>query len=54
MRSREASRLTDNPAIDTSPTFSPDGRWLAAVGLLTPDPLDDESPALLLTRADGS
>jgi len=36
------------------PAFSPDGRWLAAVGLLAPEPLDDLSPGLLLGPADGS
>jgi dipeptidyl aminopeptidase/acylaminoacyl peptidase len=36
------------------PAFSPDGRWLAAVGLLVPQPLDDLSPGLLLGPADGS
>lgn len=36
------------------PAYSPDGRWLAAVGLLEPDPLDDLSPGLLLAPADGS
>ena len=36
------------------PAFSPDGRWLAAVGVLDPQPLDDVSPGLLLGRADGS
>jgi dipeptidyl aminopeptidase/acylaminoacyl peptidase len=38
----------------TKPAFSPDGRWLAAVGVLEPEPLDDVSPGLLLVRADGS
>ena len=36
------------------PAFSPDGRWLAAVGLLQPEPLDDLSPGLLLGPSDGS
>ncbi len=35
------------------PAFSPNGRWLAAVGVLEPDPLDDVSPGLVLGRADG-
>ncbi|MBI3749093.1 MAG: S9 family peptidase [Chloroflexi bacterium] len=34
--------------------FSPDGRWLAAVGVLDADPLDDVSPGILLGPADGS
>ena len=33
------------------PAFSPDGRWLAAVGVLEPDPLDDISPGILLGPA---
>lgn len=36
------------------PAFSPDGRWLAAVGLLEPEPLDHLSPGLLLAPGDGS
>lgn len=37
----------------TKPAFSPDGRWLAAVGVLDTDPLDDISPGLVVTAADG-
>ena len=36
------------------PVFGPDGRWVVAVGVVEADPLDDVSPGLLLTRADGS
>ncbi len=36
------------------PAWSPDGRWVAAIGIREPAPLDDISPALLLARADGS
>jgi dipeptidyl aminopeptidase/acylaminoacyl peptidase len=36
------------------PAFSPDGRWLAAIGVLDPDLLDDDSPTILLGPADGS
>jgi dipeptidyl aminopeptidase/acylaminoacyl peptidase len=36
------------------PSYSPDGRWIAAVGILEPEPLDDVAPGLLLTPADGS
>jgi len=36
------------------PAWSPDGRWLAAVGILEPEPLDDLSPEILLGPADGS
>ena len=37
-----------------SPAFSTDGRWLAAVGWLAEDALDDTSPGLLIAPADGS
>ena len=36
------------------PAYSPDGRWLAAIGVLDPDPLDDASPTILVGPADGS
>ncbi len=36
------------------PSYSPDGRWLAAIGVLEADPLDDVSPELLLGPSDGS
>lgn len=36
------------------PAWSPDGRWLAAVGYFEPDALDDESPGLVVGPADGS
>ncbi len=36
------------------PAYSPDGRWLAAVGILQSQPLDDVMPGLLLGPADGS
>jgi dipeptidyl aminopeptidase/acylaminoacyl peptidase len=35
-------------------TVSPDGRWLAAIGVLEPEPLDDVSPTILVGPADGS
>ena len=34
--------------------YSPDGRWLAAIGVLEPEPLDDVSPTILIGPADGS
>lgn len=52
-RSRPRALLATGAPI-TKPSFSPDGRWLAAVGSLDPEPLDDVSPGLLLTRADGT
>ena len=38
----------------SQPAISPDGRWLAAVGVVEPDPLDDISPGIAITPADGS
>ncbi len=42
---REAVRLAGYAG---SPAFSPDGRWLACVGVDVADPLDDEVPALFV------
>jgi dipeptidyl aminopeptidase/acylaminoacyl peptidase len=36
------------------PAWSADGRWLAAVGWVVPDALDDVSPELVVGPADGS
>lgn len=36
------------------PAFSPDGRWLAAIGYLAKDALDDTSPELVVAPVDGS
>ena len=38
----------------TNPAWSPDGRWLAAIGILEPDTLDDVSPGLLVGPSRGS
>ena len=38
----------------SNPAISPDGRWLAAVGVVEPDPLDDVSPGIVIAPADGS
>ncbi len=46
--------LLDAGGFAGRPAFSPDGRWLAAVGVLEEWPLDDVSPGLLLGPADGS
>jgi dipeptidyl aminopeptidase/acylaminoacyl peptidase len=35
------------------PTISPDGRWLAAVGVIEPDALDDVSLGIIIAPADG-
>jgi dipeptidyl aminopeptidase/acylaminoacyl peptidase len=42
---REAIRLAGYAG---SPSFSPDGRWLACIGVDVADPLDDEQPGLFL------
>ncbi len=36
------------------PAWSPDGRWIAAVGMLDAEPLDDVSPTVVVGPADGS
>jgi dipeptidyl aminopeptidase/acylaminoacyl peptidase len=36
------------------PAISPDGRWLAAVGVTAPGPLDDLSPTIVVAPADGT
>jgi dipeptidyl aminopeptidase/acylaminoacyl peptidase len=46
--------VLDAPGGASRPAYSPDGRWLAAVGVLDEWPLDDVSPGLLLGPADGS
>jgi dipeptidyl aminopeptidase/acylaminoacyl peptidase len=46
---REAVRLAGYAG---SPAFSPDGRWLACVGVDVADPLDDEVPGLFVAPFD--
>ncbi len=36
------------------PAYSPDGRWIVAIGVLDPEMLDDDSPTILVGPADGS
>ena len=36
------------------PAWSPDGRWIAAVGIMTAEPFDDVSPGVLVGPAEGS
>jgi dipeptidyl aminopeptidase/acylaminoacyl peptidase len=38
----------------THPAWSPDGRWIAAEGVLEAEPLDDIAPGVILGLADGS
>ena len=52
-RSRPRPMLVTGAPI-SKPAFSPDGRWLAAVGSVEADPFDDVSPGLLLVRGDGA
>jgi dipeptidyl aminopeptidase/acylaminoacyl peptidase len=36
------------------PAWSPDGRWIAAQGVIEAEPIDDVSPGILIGPADGS
>ncbi|HEX7398273.1 MAG TPA: alpha/beta fold hydrolase [Candidatus Limnocylindrales bacterium] len=45
---REAIRLAGYAG---SPAFSPDGRWLACIGVDVADPLDDEQPGIFVASA---
>ena len=38
----------------TKPAVSPDGRWVAAIGVLDAEPRDDISPTVLVAPVDGS
>jgi dipeptidyl aminopeptidase/acylaminoacyl peptidase len=38
----------------TDAAWSPDGRWIAAIGVLESEPFDDVSPGVLVGPADGS
>lgn len=42
------------PGWASHPAWSPDGRWIAARGLLEPEPLDDVIPGVVVGPADGS
>ncbi|MEO8273739.1 MAG: prolyl oligopeptidase family serine peptidase, partial [Chloroflexota bacterium] len=37
-----------------SPAWSPDGRWLVAIGYVPPNALDDVSPTIVVAPSDGS
>ncbi len=53
-REPEPREVMAPPGWASRPAYSADGRWLAAVGVLEPEPLDDVSPTLLIGPADGS
>jgi dipeptidyl aminopeptidase/acylaminoacyl peptidase len=53
-RRAEPSCVIDAAGGVTRPAYSPNGRWIAGVGVLEPAPLDDVMPTLLLAPADGS
>ena len=38
----------------TDAAWSPDGRWVAAIGIVQPEPVDDVSSTILLASGDGS
>jgi dipeptidyl aminopeptidase/acylaminoacyl peptidase len=42
------------PGWASHPAWSPDGRWIAARGVLEPEPLDDVIPGVVVGPADGS
>ncbi len=47
-RSSEAREVVRLAGLAGHPAFSPDGRWLACIGVDVPDPLDDEVPGLFV------
>ncbi len=53
-RPLEPKCLIDAAGGAARPAYSPNGRWLAAVGILEPAPLDDVMTTVLLAPADGS
>jgi dipeptidyl aminopeptidase/acylaminoacyl peptidase len=50
----EPIELLRLPGPASRPAVSPNGRWLAVVGVTAPDPLDDLSPTIVVAPADGS
>jgi dipeptidyl aminopeptidase/acylaminoacyl peptidase len=50
----EATRITDNPAADSTPLYSPDGRFIAYAALLLPGLEEDHTHLFLYDRTTGS
>ena len=50
----EPREILAAPGWANHPAWSPDGRWLAAIGVLDPEHLDDVMPDILVGPADGS
>ena len=53
-RQAEPRAMLTPTGLANHPAFSPDGRWLAAIGVLESDPIDDTSPGILVGASDGS
>ncbi len=50
----EPREILAAPGWANHPAWSPDGRWIAAIGVLDPEHLDDLMPDILVGPADGS
>lgn len=50
----EPREILAAPGWANHPAWSPDGRWIAAIGVLDPEHLDDVMPDILVGPADGS
>ena len=53
-RTSEPREILAAPGWANHPAWSPDGRWMAAIGVLDPEHLDDVMPDILVGPADGS